>query len=126
MAHALKSTLPDAAIIRISLNDATNLSSWEKNDPVGAVCRRIAFAAQLVAPTSFNTFRVHVSRDDIQTWLGDLPCMLLVDESNKLMTLTDRSHSKCAKICTFLKVFLKPVNRYFIFSSHSFCELNAF
>ena len=65
MAHALKSTLPDAAIIRISLNNATNLSSWEKNNPVGAVCRWIAFAAQLVAPTSFNTFRVHVSRDDI-------------------------------------------------------------
>ena len=90
MAHALKSKLPDAAILRISLNDATNLSSCEQNDPVGAVCRQIAFAAQLVAPTSFNTFHVHVSRDDIQTWLRDRPCMLLVDELNKLTALTDR------------------------------------
>ena len=45
------------------------------------------------------TFSVHVSRDDIQTWLGDLPCMLLVNDLNQLVALTDRSHLKCANIC---------------------------
>ena len=117
---ALHSKLRDAAIIPISLHDATNLRSWEQDDPVGAVCRQIAFAAQLVAPTSFDTFRVHVSRVDIETWLGDLPCILLVDELNKQVALTDRSHPKCTEIGTFLKeVFLKPMNRYLIFSSHT-------
>ena len=120
IAHALHLKLPDAAIICISLNNATELSSWEPDDPVGAVCRRIAFAAQLVASTLFDTFRVHVSRVDIETWLGGLPCILLVDELNGLAALRDRSHPKCTEIGTFLmEVFLKPVNRYLIFSSHT-------
>ena len=124
---ALHSKLRDAAIIPISLHDATNLRSWEQDDPVGAVCRRIAFAAQLVAPTSFDTFRVHVSRVDIETWLGDLPCILLVDELNKQVALTDRSHPKCTEIGTFLKVFFEAHESLLnIQFAHNFCEVNAF
>jgi hypothetical protein len=120
IAHSLKVKHPDAAVVRISFNDATDLEWWEQEDPVGAICRRVAFAA--LRPESkllFKEFLVDVSRRHIEHWLGNSPCVLLVDELNKLVALTDKSHDAYA-VCAFLKeVFLSPKNRYLIFSSHT-------
>jgi hypothetical protein len=43
LACLLKTKLPDVAVIFISLNDFSTLETWENNDQIGALCRRIAY-----------------------------------------------------------------------------------
>ncbi len=99
------------------MNDATNLEDWEHTDPLGALCRRIAFAALGDKSIDFDKFRAtKVTPEQILEWLGNTPCLLLIDELN-IMKPTDEK--VMAPMADFLKEnFLIGQGRYFVFSSH--------
>ena len=86
----IRKELPGVAVIYVSFNDFSSLDPWEMRDPVGALCRRIAFAAlkgreEFPTDDDFDSFRqTMVTEGDILSWLGDTPCILLMDELNIL------------------------------------------
>jgi hypothetical protein len=110
-------------VVIISLNDHS-LNEWEKAD-VGAVCRRIAFAAS--RDRDFDcSLMIQYERFAKQEWdvtgLGEQPCVLLIDELNNL--------PQSALLADFLKRnFVSRANRNLVFSSHVLAtngELAAF
>jgi hypothetical protein len=113
LACLLKTTLPDVAVIFVSLNDFSTLRPWENNDQIGALCRRIAFYS-LKDHVHYLEFEYeNVQKDTILSWLGTSKCVLLIDELNKF-SLND-------SVVQFLKEnFLMRAGRYFVFSSHLF------
>jgi len=118
LSSALKKKLPGAAIIYITLNDYSNLKSWEQSDPISAICRRIAFAARKLTSSEFDA-NVSISKDVILQWLGKTPCVLLIDELNKFECLSATGSAGGSAVSHFLKdVFLTRLHRYLIFSSH--------
>ena len=62
LAHILK--LQNIPVVMISLNDYSSLKEWEKADGVGAVCRRIAFAASQIVTLAnlWDSMRISRSR----------------------------------------------------------------
>ena len=46
IALELKREIPEAATIYITFNGDSSVEDWEQQDPAGALCRRIAFAAR--------------------------------------------------------------------------------
>jgi len=72
---------------------------------------------------SFEQFReaIFVTRESVERWLGaqTTPCLLLVDELNKLDVLRNNNDVTAAKeVASFLKQhFFREQNRYFVFSS---------
>lgn len=121
LALSLKENDPEITAFRVSFNDATFLMQSEQSDPVGALCRRIAFAARKDKNISFDDFsKFSVSEDQIVTWLGDTPVVLLIDEINQLKALSGDNRELGEAFATFLKKhFLSPLNRYLVFSSHT-------
>jgi hypothetical protein len=116
IAHHLRNSVGETtAVIFVSFNADTSMED-EIHNPLGALCRRIAFASLEQNETNFDQFRnVDVEPDVIKNWLGGTtPCILLIDELNQI-DMTKRNE----KFSSFLKsVFLRPANRYLIFSSH--------
>jgi hypothetical protein len=110
IAHRLHRDLPGTAVIFVSFNGNTGISEWEQADPLAALCRRIAFAArQRPDPTKemdqFEAFKFAVaSSDQIKQWLGDTPCVLLIDELNLFSHLRDASFGPGTAFAAFLKV----------------------
>ena len=45
IAIRLKEILPDTAVIYVTFKDFSDLNDKDQKDPIGALCRRIAFAA---------------------------------------------------------------------------------
>jgi hypothetical protein len=126
IARQLKADLPGSSVVYVTFNDSSSLQSWEQDDPLGALCRRIAFASLRErdyekSDRQYEAFAsARVSADEIGDWLGEnTPCILLVDELNLLVEL-NKTDSRVAKnFALFLKsCFLITENRYFIFSSH--------
>ena len=116
------------SVVMISLCDYSSLKTWEA-DSLEAVCCRIAFAASRdrnfgQSLVQFEAFRSQwkVRAKDIEAWLGNQPCVLLVDELNNL--------PQSWHLADFLKRnFVSPANRYLVFSSHVLAassELAAF
>jgi hypothetical protein len=126
IARKLKQELPDnPAIIFVTFNDGSPLQPWEQDNPGDALCRRIAFAA--ARDRDFRSIRqyesyqyLQVSLSDIDRWLSnDYPCILLIDEFNQLDVLGKQNSPAAQQLINFLVTrFLKPKNRYFLFSSH--------
>lgn len=117
----LRAKYPQVAVVYISFNNFSSLASWEHRDPLGALCRRIAFAAlkqRDATRAGFKVFRpTSVRESDIISWLGATPCMLLIDELN--VGLDGVEASDVAPLVQFLKDnFLFTQGRYFAFSSH--------
>jgi hypothetical protein len=117
------------SVIYVSFNDSTSLSEWEQEDPLQALCLRIAFAALHQSDTcsgtraqQFEEFRsrnILVEPTMILRWLGNSSAVLLVDELNNLRELTKRKSKEASAFGRFLKDnFLGTENRYFVFSSH--------
>eukprot|EP01097_Dermamoeba_algensis_P006812 TRINITY_DN4249_c0_g1_i1.p1 TRINITY_DN4249_c0_g1~~TRINITY_DN4249_c0_g1_i1.p1 ORF type:complete len:551 (+),score=103.76 TRINITY_DN4249_c0_g1_i1:313-1965(+) len=109
--------LPDikndkTAIIFISMNHDTSLLDWEREKPIEAVCRRIAHAVS--RNQIWNEFaNIIVTAEQILEWLGNHPCILVIDELNQLQETIDN------QTAAFLKNnFLTKDKRYLIFSSH--------
>ena len=113
IARLLKRKLPNAAVILISFNDNSSIQVEEQSDPMGALCRRIAFAGRRNYFEKFHNFReMKVEKHQILQWLGDSSCVLLIDELNNLEIINDQ-------ISVFLKDnFLSTEGRYLVFSSH--------
>jgi hypothetical protein len=111
----------EACVLFVSFNDFSSIASWEQRDPVGALCRRIAFAARKDRSLEYEAFaKAEVTSDQIIEWLGDTPRILVIDELNKIDLLWRADHSEVADdLGLFLKsFFLMKANSYFIFSSH--------
>jgi hypothetical protein len=110
---SLKSQLPNAAIIYISFNNNSQLKARELTDPLAALRRRIAYAAMKDKPKDFDDIGDRDFREkDLNVWLGDLPCVLLIDELNLVTSLN-------SDFAYYLKEnFLSSKGRYFVFSSH--------
>jgi hypothetical protein len=128
LARILK--LRNIPVVMISLNDYSSLKEWEKADGVGAVCRRIAFAASMDRDFGkslgqyeyFSKQKWNVAAHQVEEWLGDHSCVLLIDELNNLPQTRD--------LAEFLKRnFVSRRNRYLVFSSHVLAttrELSSF
>jgi hypothetical protein len=108
------------------VHDFSNLNAEEQLDPVGALCRRIAFAADSKfdpskdAGLTFDEFREFaVTADEIRDWLGQTPCVLLIDELNNLNELAKKESETGKALAEVLKkIFLNMKDRYLVFSSH--------
>jgi len=124
LAHRLhEASIP---VIFVSFNNYSNLNevSYEQDDPLQALLIRIAFVAtHAVADrteTKFTVFRVkyHVSVENILAWLGEAPCVLIIDEMNRAKKL-EKKCEEGTDFVTFLRSeFLAPSGRTFVFSSH--------
>ncbi len=115
----LREQLPNVAVVYVSFNNFSSLEPWELRDPLGALCRRIAFSAlkqRDATAAGFRKFRrTCVSEKDIEDWLGGTPCILLIDELNVL----ELDAKGAPLVAGFLKkCFLFTRGRYFAFSSH--------
>jgi hypothetical protein len=120
LALVFKEQHPRCAIVSVSFNSQTPLRPWEKDDPLPALCRRIAFAAMFGRSESklgvdflFGKFidSYEVSPQSVVDWLGSEPCLLMIDELNKVTMDTATA--------LFLKHhFLVRASRGFVFSSH--------
>jgi hypothetical protein len=95
--------------IFVSFNDYSPLRNWEQLDPVGALCRRIAFAAltsrdHADSKQQYNDFcTTGVTEAQILHWLGKVPCVLLIDEINNLEQLLVKQSPAAQAFATFLK-----------------------
>jgi hypothetical protein len=115
----LKKERPEAAVIFVSFNHFSPLQEWEQVDPLGALCRRIAFAASSDQSEShqYNEFcQMDVKSDHILKWLANTPCVLLIDELNNISPRVDDAMKSLVSFLT--QNFLTPRDRYFVFSSH--------
>jgi hypothetical protein len=94
----------DITAFRICFNDLTALTDVEQDDLIGAVCRRIAFAARKDTNITFAQFlKFSVTEKLIEAWLGDKPLVLLLDEIN----LAREIHAEGSKVGKDFAIFLK-------------------
>jgi hypothetical protein len=108
----------EAAVIYISLNDYSCMKMGEQENPVEAICKRIAFEARHSKNGNgllgkYNQFNMQVTVENIKNWLGDTPCVLLIDELNKI-----NNDANTEALYDFLKLFLSMEKRFLVFSSH--------
>jgi hypothetical protein len=141
IAFALKERMPDCVVLSVSFSAFSCVQDWEQADPIGALCRRIAFAAVCSKPGSKLTesdYREHfatmiVKDADILSWLEDVPCVLMIDELHRLDGLQSTDgfslYEKCttaSSVIKFLELnFLMQKNRYFVFSSNVASTVNC-
>ena len=126
----LRERHPDVAVIYISLNGFSSLEPWElRDDPVQAFCRRIAFRASAHYVLNdharngamFQKFLYNIQPQHITSWLGETPCILMIDELNVLDLVGDKEGIAWdrAALGMFLRsTFLYPSGRLLVFSSH--------
>jgi hypothetical protein len=124
VAKSLRTAAPNVAVLFVSFsfNDCSGARAWEHADPVRALCCRIAFAALFTdddaAPTAAQYAQfadAWVTANDVESWLGDRPCLLLIDELNVL----EMEDEKERGLAYFLKsIFLTTKGRFFVFTSH--------
>ena len=119
LSRKLRQLRPELGVIYVTFNNYSPLHHWEHSDAVDALCRRIAFAAlrqKQDTDLSFDAFRAtNVTVADIESFLGDTPCVLLIDELNVL----NAGGEQAIALAGFLKHhFLFGRGRYFAFSSH--------
>lgn len=121
------SDVKPVACIYVSFNDFTGLEQWEQRNPLQALLRRIAFAA--LSPDDSRTrsdrFVDFLMKEPVWEesaflkWIGDTPCVLLIDELNNLNKLTEKNSTDAEGFGLFLKrEFISKKNRYLVFSSH--------
>mmetsp|Transcript_22762 Transcript_22762/g.32681 ORF Transcript_22762/g.32681 Transcript_22762/m.32681 type:complete len:537 (+) Transcript_22762:613-2223(+) len=119
IAKRLKSIV-HASVIFVSFNESSDISSWEQVDPLGALCRRIAFAARRNRKANYDSdfAKADVKPEQIVEWLGRDPRILLVDEMNNCNSLLEKSIPS-TNLAEFLKKnFLSKEDQYLVFSSH--------
>ena len=131
-------------LIRISCNDYSSIEDWEQDDPCRALCRRIAFVVKNrdkdseALKEAWEGFNKTASKSVIDEWLGDEPCILMVDELNQLKALTKEEENEkitpeekrkritSTKECVLWmkKKFMGKLNRYAVFTSHNISTAN--
>jgi len=111
----------DTSVIFVSFNGFSDIQRWEQENPLGALCRRIAFAARRERNATFKKdfANAHVKPEQIIKWLGKNPRVLLIDELNLCTALSEKSNSSTDLACFLKTHFLQQEeNQYFVFSSH--------
>ena len=114
-------------VIKISFNSDTPIEREELQNPLRALCVRIAFATRKDKNPSvtFQIFRLstNVSEKSVVDWLGvGTKCILMIDELNRLGL---NSPALGERVALFLKRnFLIPAGRGLVFTSHV-VSLNA-
>jgi hypothetical protein len=90
----------------VSFNDYTSLDdTWEQDNPLQVLLRRVAFLA-LRNKVSFGEYMRSQpvwNTEVFLNWLGDTPCVLLIDELNNLDELTKRIQIKLENLEFFSK-----------------------
>ncbi len=134
IALELKREIPEAAIIYVCFNGFSALEPWEQQDPAGALCRRIAFAARrnsydnlpMKEAYAQHFAHAHVTTEHILDWLGEAPRILLMDEMDQLvLEALEPDTSINALFREFLKErFLIRKQNYFVFSSRAVATLH--
>ncbi len=124
IASSFKRDQKEVAVIFVTFNDFSPVQAWEQADPRAALCRRIAFAAMKGRDfeNSLDQYKdfasAQVTPDEITTWLNGTSCLLLIDELNLLVALTENKNEAARNLSDMLKLmFLKPRGVYFVFSS---------
>jgi hypothetical protein len=122
IAKFLKEQKEKIAVIFVTLNDFSDIKPWEQEDPVRALFQRIAFAALRNRSYEDSVAQYHslekksISKESIEKWLADKPCVLLVDELNLVGNF---GLPKSEPLADVLKsMFLKQKGRYFVFTTH--------
>ena len=112
IAKICKEKIKVDSVIYVSFNDSTSLGEWEQQNPLQALCVRIAFAALRQSDpyrTKSEQFGQFLSRDfvvgpqQLLEWLGNSSAVLLVDELNNLRMLTEKQSSEASAFGLFLK-----------------------
>jgi hypothetical protein len=118
LGRAVHAHRADVTILYVTFNDFSSLQPWEQSNPVEALLRRIAFASLRGRDYSrsreqYAPFRTaHVAEDQMLAWLGQAPCLLLIDELNLVTELSNKGSAIGRNISEFLKEdFLGPCNR---------------
>jgi hypothetical protein len=120
-------------VIFISFHNTTNYQANETNLPLNSLLSRIAYA--IAEPSSTKGLNLHndegklqflTSESEILAWLGKNPCILCIDELNKLIHKDNQVNMDTVNMDTvnmdtvafFLQTnFLSSPQRYFIFTS---------
>jgi hypothetical protein len=123
IAKELKKRSPETGVLYVTFNGFSSIDDdvgdWEQQNPIEALCRRIAFAAwkERDFKKSRDQYNKHfrfasVDRAWVESWLDvQRPCVLLIDELNLVKNL--------GRLSKMLKeVFLVKAGRYFVFSTH--------
>ncbi len=128
IAHALMES--GVHVIEVTFGDHTALEPWEHEDPLGSLCRRMAFAALRGRDMSWSheewlKFKnTAVTGEQIKKWLGVQSCVLIIDELDAVEGLDDGNATSMLSLTVrdmilFLEEnFIAPAGRYCIFSSH--------
>lgn len=117
-------------VIDVSFADYSDVEQWEQEDPLGALCRRIAFAGlqgrnMLHSRAEWLDYKnTSVTGKQIRQWIGAQPCVLLIDELDALDGLqvagaTASLSRGIEELVEFVQeVFIAPAGRYCVFTSH--------
>jgi hypothetical protein len=128
IAHALVDS--GVRVIEVTFGDHTALEPWEREDPLGSLCRRIAFAALRGRNVSrshkewLQFKNVAVTGEQILKWLGVQSCVLIIDELDGIEGLDDGNATSMLNLTVrdmvsyLVENFIAPAGRYCVFSSH--------
>ena len=128
-----------AVVLLVTFNDYSTspITGEDQEDPLQALCQRIAFAATRIADhssssslkTAYKLFRrqnYHIDPNRIEDWLAGSRAILLVDELNFLKGLTSKT-PQAYEFGDFIRSnFLSDAGRYFIFTSHVLGTVDSF
>ena len=96
-------------VIFVTFNEWSPIKEEEQDNPLLALCRRIAFVASKdFQPKSeswdgFYHGNFNVVPKDIETWLGTKSAVLIVDELNNLRELTKKESTAAEAFGSFIK-----------------------
>jgi hypothetical protein len=63
----------------------------------------------------------------IREWLGDTPCVMMIDELNRINELEKKDSALSSEVAVFLKeVFLQRQYRCLVYSSHTVATIGRF
>ncbi|KAL3925119.1 MAG: hypothetical protein SGILL_000624 [Bacillariaceae sp.] len=126
-------------VIFVSFNDFSSLDEDDQENPLKALLLRIAFAAskntqhtqdfstQQKQFAEFRSAHNNVTENDVRSWLGDSPALLIIDELNNLSKLVGKDFKETKAMAKFIKEnFLAPEGRFFMFSTHVLSTLECF
>ena len=123
-------------VIFVSFNDYSQVTVEDEEDPLQALCKRIAFEG-LCAETTlegkraaynfFDSEKYVINPNSLRHWLGASPVILFIDELNSLKSATTIGTNAARRFGDFVRrTFLVDENRYTVFSTHALSTLDSF
>ena len=121
LAKKLKDEKPELGVIYVSFGGFSQLQGWEAHSLVDALCRRVACAAlgdrdYFLSATQYKEFS-YIDKQDVLAWLGDKPCVLLIDDMDETSFVNGGDEASLAAFLT--DHFLLRQGRSLVYSSSS-------